>query len=70
MKVVIDRFEGNYAICEKEDHIMINIEKTRLPTTAKEGDALIISDGSIIIDKLGTETRKKEIEELTKDLWN
>lgn len=69
MKVVIDRFEGNYAICEKEDQIMINIEKTRLPTTAKEGDALIISDGSIIIDKLGTETRKKEIEELTKDLW-
>ena len=69
MKVIIDRFEGNYAICEKEDRIMINIEKTKIPATAKEGDVLIISDGSIIIDKSGTETRKKEIEELTKDLW-
>ena len=70
MKVIIDRFEGNYVICEKEDRTMINIAKDKIPNIAKEGDVLIIIDSSIIIDKEETATRKKQIEELTKDLWN
>ena len=36
---------------------------------AKEGDVLIIKKNEIIIDKEATLKRKKEIEELTKDLW-
>ena len=70
MKVVIDRFEGNYVVCEKEDRTMLDIAKDKIPDIAKEGDVLIISDNSIIIDKVETELRKKQIEELTKDLWN
>ncbi len=30
MKVTIDRSEGDYAVCEKPDRKMINIEKSRL----------------------------------------
>jgi len=69
MKVVIDRFEGNYVVCEKEDRTMINLEKSKVPCHAKEGDVLIIKKNEIIIDKEATLKRKKEIEELTKDLW-
>jgi hypothetical protein len=69
MKVIIDRFEGNFAVCEKEDRQMLDIEKAKIPTTAKEGDVLNITNGIITIDVEETEKRKKEIEELTKDLW-
>ena len=69
MKVIIDRFEENYAVCEKEDQGMINIYKSKLPKQAKEGDVLVINGNSIAIDTIGTKTRKKRIEELTEDLW-
>ncbi len=68
MKVIIDRFEGNFAVCEKEDRQMLDIEKSKIPITAKEGDVLNITS-DITIDLEETKTRKKEIEELTKDLW-
>lgn len=69
MKVIIDRFEGNFAICEKEDRSMIDIEISEIPFAAKEGDVLDISGDLITIDTSETERRKREIEELTKDLW-
>lgn len=69
MKIIIDRFEDNYAICEKEDRTMINIEKNKLPIEAKEGSVLSITEDGITIDEEGTKSRKKNIEELTKDLW-
>lgn len=69
MKVVIDRFEGKYAVCEKQDRTMINIEKSKISQEAKEGDVLNISGDKISIDIEETNKRKKEIEELTKDIW-
>jgi len=70
MKVIIDRFEGNFAVCEKEDRQMLDIEKSKIPNTAKEGDVLIITNDKITIDVEDTKKRKKEIEDLTKDMWN
>ena len=49
---------------------MMDIEKSKIPITAKEGDVLNITNEMITIDSETTEKRKKEIEELTKDLWN
>jgi len=69
MKVIIDRFEGNFAVCEKEDRKMLDIQRDKVPSTAKEGDVLNITDDKITIDIEETEKREKEIEELTKDLW-
>jgi len=70
MKVIIDRIEGKFAVCEKEDRRMLDIEKIKVPITAKEGDVLNIDNGIITINLQETVKRKKEIEELTKDLWN
>lgn len=70
MKVIIDRFEGKFAVCEKEDRKMIDIDKSKIPLTAKEGDVLIITNDNITIDVEETYNRKKEIDELTKDMWN
>lgn len=69
MKVIIDRFEGEYAVCEKENKEMIDIEIKNLPDDAKEGDILLIDNEKIIIDKTATENRKKYIEGLMDQLW-
>lgn len=79
MFVVIDRFEENLAVCEDENRKMINVEKKFLPKEAREGDALEISFNchrenqtmpQIRIDIQKTIDRKKQIEEMTKDLWD
>lgn len=69
MILIIDRFEGNFAVCEKEDRSTMNIPREKIPATAKEGDVLKIDGKLIIIDHEATEKRRKEIEELTKGLW-
>lgn len=69
MRVVIDRFEENYAVCENEDRTMINLEKKLLPSGVKEGDILVLQDGTILIDKTATQKRKNEIDDLMEDMW-
>ena len=69
MKIIIDRFEGNYAVCEKEDTTMINIERNKIPIEAKEGSVLSVTEDGVTIDEEETKSRKKNIKELTKDLW-
>ena len=69
MKVTIDRFEGNFAVCEQADRTMINIPKDKIPADAKEGDILVIEGDSIKIDTEGTAKRKKVIDDLMNDLW-
>jgi len=69
MHVIIDRFEGNFAVCEKDDRKMINIDRLRLPPEAEEGDVLVINGNAITIDLDETIKRKEEIADLTKNLW-
>ena len=69
MRVIIDRFEGDYAVCEKEDRTMMDIKRIKLPSGAKEGDVLRSDNGMITLDKDETEKRRREIEKLTEDLW-
>ena len=69
MKVVIDRFEGNFAVCEKEDRTMLNINRNKLPAQSKEGDVLIVEGDTIRIDEGETAERKNSAEKLMKDVW-
>lgn len=69
MKVIIDRFEGKYAVCEKENRTMVNIEASSLPKGVKEGDVLDVKCGKIKLNEAETQRRNKEIKELTRDLW-
>ena len=41
MKLIIDRFEGNFAVCETENKTFVNIPKSELPSLINEGDVLI-----------------------------
>lgn len=67
-KYIVDRFEGNYAICEDENSIIVNIIKSNLPSDTKEGDCLIMKDdGNFYID---FETTKTRIQSIRKKLDN
>ena len=58
-KLIIDRFEGVYAICEQEDKTFINVPKYKLPPECKEGQCLLTDQGGMYqIDF--EETRKRE----------
>lgn len=64
MKVTIDRFEGKFAVCEKENREMIDIERDKIPEVAKEGDILILDGDVITVDREQTKQRKEEIQNL------
>jgi len=70
MRIIIDRFEENYAVCEKENCEMVNIHISKIPIDAKESDVLSIDGDIITIDIAETKARKKEVEKITKDLWS
>lgn len=63
MKVIIDRFEEEYAICELNVGQFVNIPKVLFPN-AKEGDVIKIE-----IDIKATEERKKYIEQLVNNVF-
>ena len=72
--VIIDRFEGTFAICEGEGHgkdvKMYAIETVELPQGAKEGDVLEISDsGELRIDAQATASRRSKIRKMQDSLW-
>jgi len=57
-RLVIDRFEGGFALCEGEDGAMVQLCRNEMPVNAREGDVLIESDGKITVDAAGTEARR------------
>lgn len=63
MQVIIDRFEGKFAVVELPDRTMANIPRILLPE-AKEGDVINIS-----IDVAATEVRKNKIKKLMDEVW-
>ncbi|MDD3840920.1 MAG: DUF3006 domain-containing protein [Clostridia bacterium] len=65
MKVIIDRFEGDYAVVELPDMSTVDMSKQLLPEGAKEGDVISIS-----IDIEETKNRKEKIEKLMDELWD
>lgn len=69
MIVIIDRFEGEFAVCECEDKTMINIEIDKLPQDIHEGDVLVIDGDNIKVDYEETSRRREEIEGLTQNMW-
>lgn len=61
MKLIIDRFEGDFAVCEMQNGKIVNIPKIILDN-ANEGDSVIVS-----ISK--ENNLKEENENLLKNLF-
>lgn len=64
IRLIIDRFEGNFAIVELADKSTTNIPKSILPPQAIEGDVI-----NIEVDTEETGKRKAAVKKLMGDLW-
>ena len=69
MRLVIDRFEGDYAICQGDDGHMQEIERRKIPKEAQEGDIIVLQGDKIFIDKEETLKMRDEIEKLMEELY-
>lgn len=57
--LVIDRFEGIYAICENEERSLFAIERSELPEGAEVGSVMeITSTGELTLDEVETQNRR------------
>lgn len=69
-RLIIDRFEGGYAVCEKENGGCMDIPAALMPEGSEEGSCLILlDDGSFSLDKERTEARRKKIEDRFHNLF-
>ncbi|MDR3552467.1 MAG: DUF3006 domain-containing protein [Clostridia bacterium] len=68
--LIIDRFEGDYAVCEEDGAKMRNIPRSLLPPGAKEGDVLAPEGGRFRVDEQGTQARRRRIDGLMKDIFD
>ena len=63
MEVIIDRFEGEYAVVELNKGVFVNLPKALVPD-AKENDVI-----QIIVNKKKTNKRKEHITKLMDNLF-
>ena len=63
MEVIIDRFEGEYAVVEISKNKFVNLPKELVPD-AKEGDVVCIN-----VDHKNTKKRKEHITDLMNHLF-
>jgi hypothetical protein len=69
-RLVIDRLEGEYAVCEDQDGRIFSYKITSLPKGIQEGNIISKVDGNYIINKKGKILIEKRIEEAVDKLWN
>ena len=68
-KIIIDRFENEWAVCERKDMTKLHIKKINFPAEAKEGDCYLLSDsGEIFPDKERSSERAQKIKNLMDSL--
>ena len=66
-KYIVDRFEGEYAVLEKEDGTTIDVLKELV--SAAEGDVVVLKDGEYYADEEQTLVRRRMIEEKMRKLF-
>lgn len=66
----LDRFEGNFAVCENRlTGDMINIYIDLIPNTAVSGDILKVENNKIVVDIESTSKEKESIQNLARSLF-
>lgn len=69
MKLIVDRFEGEYVVCEQEDRTMVSIHRTQLPRILNEGSCLLFDGEQYTVDEKEEEVRRKRIQGKMESLW-
>lgn len=68
MRLIIDRIEGEYVVCENSDtREIFNLDRAYFPANAKDGDLIEFADGIVTI--LNNDENEKRIKEKMNNLW-
>ena len=60
--IIIERFEENIAVLEDSNTgEVVDINRTLLPKSAREGDVIELIDGKYVVNSEKTEIRRKSI---------
>lgn len=70
MKYIIDRTEGDFAVCEDERGRMVNIPLHLIEPKASEGDQLLLQDGEYRVLPVETRPIQKKFDSLFKKKRN
>ena len=62
--LIIDRFEGDFAVCEDDSRNMQSIPREKLPDNACDGDVHERENGSFRVDAAQTKIRRERIKAL------
>lgn len=68
--LIIDRFEGDYAVCEYDDDAFIHIRRSLISQSASEGDVLDFGENLFTINEASTSLRHKTIAEKASRLFS
>lgn len=70
LKLSVDRFEGEFAICENlQTGEMIDIKKSLLPLNIKEGSILKYENGNYVLDFETTTQKQENIKNMVNNLF-
>ncbi len=70
MKLIVDRIEGNFAVCENENKQMIDIPLIDLPEKIKEGSVLSEENGVYSVDEAAEAERRARMIALRNSIFN
>ncbi|ABZ82854.1 conserved hypothetical protein [Heliomicrobium modesticaldum Ice1] len=70
MALIIDRFEGQFAVVEVDGKGTIDIPRKELPVQTREGDVIRLINGRYEIDLAETKRLRAEANKRTDDFWS
>ncbi|MBR5273452.1 MAG: DUF3006 domain-containing protein [Clostridia bacterium] len=68
--IVVDRIEGEFAVCEMADESEKALPLSSLPNGVKEGTVLEFKDGTYVINEKEEKSRRKDTFNLQQRLFN
>ncbi|MDD7795030.1 DUF3006 domain-containing protein [Clostridium sp. 'White wine YQ'] len=69
MKYIIDRIEGDFAVCENDEGELKDIDISLILGEIASGKVIISKDGSYVVDEILTKQREEEINKLVDGIW-
>ncbi len=67
---MIDRFEGEWAVCESQAGTIYHVPRASLPKDAREGDVVVAwGNGRLSVDAAATASRSARVQALHDKLF-
>ncbi len=69
-RLIVDRIEGGFAVCETAEETMVNIELSLLPYGTKEGSIIIENNGVFALSIEEEAERRESLFNLQESLFD